>query len=434
MNAYRFLLFSYQIRIGLICLLVASSLVIAAPLPEPFSLKQALKLAQVSDQPLLLKAEAERLSAEAALREVNAQNDAYLGLTPRFRLIEPSRVAYDQSHHDSSLGLGLHKRLHDFGRTAAGRRAAQAGIEGQAHRLMAARQERYLLVMQRFFDVLLADLEQARDNEAMAVAYVGLDKARDRVKLKQLSDVTLSDLEKDYELARYRQSASTHRQRATRNALALALNRPDQLSEHLTHGELKGLKRDLPELEKLNDRVLSGNYLIKALRAEVRQTRAQVAEARASGKPLLTGGLNAVLYAQEAGSHHPLSAELQLEIPLFEGDRVKAKTARARAGVLQKQAELQALELALRQRVTELWLELQNLKVKQKTLKSRAVYRELNLDRSRSLYEMEVKADLGDAMVLISQQRLEEAQLRFQAELVWAELDALSGKLLKAER
>jgi outer membrane protein TolC len=190
----------------------------------------------------------------------------------------------------------------------------------------------------------------------------------------------------------------------------------------------------LYELEKLNEQVLDGNYRLKALRAEIRQARARVAEAKASGKPMLTGGVNATLYTREAGSHDPLSAELQLEIPLFEGGRVKAKTARARAGVMEKRAEFQALELSLRQRVTECWLELQNLKVKQQSLRASADYREPNLDRSRSLYEMEVKADLGNSMVLISQQRLDEAQLRFRAELIWAELDALAGRVLNTEK
>ena len=43
---------------------------------------------------------------------------------------------------------------------------------------------------------------------------------------------------------------------------------------------------------------------------------------------------------------------------------------------------------------------------------------------------MEVNTDLGDSMVGISQQRLDEATLKFRAELLWAEIDALAGRLL----
>ncbi|MBF0256133.1 MAG: TolC family protein, partial [Gammaproteobacteria bacterium] len=151
----------------------------------------------------------------------------------------------------------------------------------------------------------------------------------------------------------------------------------------------------------------------------------------AEQNPRVSGRLGAVAYRREMGSYAPLEAELTLEVPLFGGERNKAQRAQAQSAVMLKSAELKAAELEVQQHLTQLWMELKDLKLRQESLKTQAAYRELNLDRSRALYEMEVNTDLGDSMVRISQQRLDEAELSYQAELTWAEIDALSGRLLQ---
>lgn len=63
----------------------------------------------------------------------------------------------------------------------------------------------------------------------------------------------------------------------------------------------------------------------------------------------------------------------------------------------------------------------------------RGDYRELYLDRSRALYELEVKTDLGDAMTEISAVRLDMAQAEFDWMMTQARLKALAGRLLPEE-
>ena len=62
-------------------------------------------------------------------------------------------------------------------------------------------------------------------------------------------------------------------------------------------------------------------------------------------------------------------------------------------------------------------------------LQVRGDYRELYLDRSRALYELEVKTDLGDAMTEISALRLDTAFAEFEWMTTQAELAALAGLL-----
>ncbi len=54
-------------------------------------------------------------------------------------------------------------------------------------------------------------------------------------------------------------------------------------------------------------------------------------------------------------------------------------------------------------------------------------YRDLYLDRSRALYELEVRTDLGDAMARSTEAQWLAAQADYRLLLAWARLDALTG-------
>ena len=58
-------------------------------------------------------------------------------------------------------------------------------------------------------------------------------------------------------------------------------------------------------------------------------------------------------------------------------------------------------------------------------------YRDLYLDRSRALYELEVRTDLGDAMSQISDVRLRRARIMFDWAMNEAKLRAMTGSLLE---
>ena len=54
------------------------------------------------------------------------------------------------------------------------------------------------------------------------------------------------------------------------------------------------------------------------------------------------------------------------------------------------------------------------LRIRLAGLQVRGDYRELYLDRSRALYELEVKTDLGDAMTEMSAVELDQARAEFE--------------------
>lgn len=85
------------------------------------------------------------------------------------------------------------------------------------------------------------------------------------------------------------------------------------------------------------------------------------------------------------------------------------------------------IEMELRQQILELLLRLDVLKSAKERADIDNYRRELNLDMSRSLYDMEVKASLGDSMTLQSQANLDETQFSYCQLFTWAQLNVLQG-------
>lgn len=420
-------------RLALLCLL-ATGPVIAAEvvLPDPLSLDAALSLA-APDLPAIELARAGRDARTAELAEVESLSGVRLSAIGRLRAVRPSHVSPDRDKNDSRARLALRKRLYDFGYSEAREQAARLAGDGSEWRYLDARQRAHLDIMRRFFDVILADLTFARDNEAMAGAFIDADRARDRHELERLSDVDLLELESIYQDALRRRTRSQSLQRVARSQLAIAMGRPDQLVSEVVRPPAPDVDAELTGYDALLAAVLQQNPRLKALRAELEGARAAVSAARNGHGPVLSGELDAAVYNRSTSSTHPLAAALVLEVPLLSGGARDAAIAAARAEQRRQSAELAAAEQVLRQRLLELRLRLDELRIDLAGLRVSGDFRELYLDRSRALYELEVKSDLGDAMTELTALALEQARAEFDWIMTRAELAAMSGSLLPEE-
>lgn len=421
-------------RLGaVLCLLFATGAAADEPLPEPLSLNDALALAR-KDLPAVELALAERDASAALLSEAESISGVRLDAIGRLSAVQPSHVSPDRDANDSSARLALRKRLYDFGYSEAREESARRAGDSSQWRYLDARQEAHLAIMRRFLDVILADLQFARDNEAMAGAFIDADRARDRHELKRLSDVDLLKLEADYQEALRARMQSQAQQRAARSQLAIAMGRPNDLVSTVVRPARPATDVQLPDYETLLGDVMAGNPGLKALRAEVEAARAGVEAARSGHGPVLSGEVEASVYNRNTSSTHPLAAALVLEVPLLTGGAKDAGIAAAQARMRSSSARLAAAEQAMRQEVLDLWLRLDQLRITLEGLKVRGDYRELYLDRSRALYELEVKTDLGDAMTEISSLRLDMARAEFDWMMTQARLKALAGRLLPEEQ
>lgn len=418
------------IRICLLCLGLFPWLVQAEtiePLPEPLTLEYALALAS-EDHPEMISVEA--LRAEARAEQLGAKADDALSasLEGRLRWVGPPSIAEDDSRDDHKLSLYLRKPLYDFGRGRASLEAAESAMRSGEFRQQSVLAQRRLQIMDAYFKVILADMAYDRDMENLAMAYIRLDRLRNRQELGQASDIEILELERDFEQARHQLALATGQQRASRTRLANLLNRPGMLPSTLIRPALTVSERKLPGFDELLEKAMQGNPQLLALEAQVQAARQRVQAARADGRPSLEGELEASHYSHELGSSDRWRAGVYLTVPLYSGGRVDAAVAGQRAKLYQRQAELEQARLDLRQQLLDTWLDVQALRLQRERALSEQRYRDLYLDRSRANYEMEVRSDLGDAMVRLSEAQLGLAEADYRLALAWEQLDILLGK------
>lgn len=419
---------SYLFLVAATATSVSAEQPVSDKLPDILTLEYALSLAD-EPHPALLLNQADIMQSEAEQIRVDAGDDFDIYLDARLRFVEPSAIAYDQDSDDHRLGLVIKKDLYDFGRQEANSKSAQAKTEGHRFSYLEARAKRRLLIAQRFFDVLLADLVFFRYNEEMAVEYIVLDRLRARKELGRASDLQITEQEQLYQRVRFLRTDSQNEQRRSRARLAEAMNRPGNLPAELATPKLDMLERKLPEYEDLLKLAFDNNNRLKALRAQLMAAEQQLELARAQDNPQLEGRAEAYSYTREMGSYDDYRIGMTLRVPIYDGARTDADIAAAQAGIYRARARLQEAESEIRQAVLDTWLELDGLRVKREQMAAVRNFREMDLDHKRALYEMELRTDLGKGMARITEAQYLVQQADYQMTLAWIRLDILTGQL-----
>lgn len=398
-------------------------------LPEPLTLDLALELID-QQHPDLRFSNANVEISRSNLQQALANNDLSVSLAATARWIDPSDLSTYQSSEDHRVGLLANKTLYDFGRSASKFSVVSHQLLSQNLQHLNARQHQYINVMQRYFNVVLADLQFYRYNEEMAVAYIQFDRIQVRKNLGQHTEVEVAEKEVEYNRIRRLRTYSQNQQRVTRSLLAQALNRPNNLPATVARPDVKVNLRKLPEIEQAQQLARENNPVLRSLRAKLAAAKNNIQYAQAGSKPTLIGAFEAYSYTRETRSSDKWRAQVTLDIPLSSGGRVDAAVAKAKSQVYKIEAELAQQELLVQQHVLELLLGLETLKAQYKEVISAMNFTELSLDESRALYELEVKSDLGYSMVKFSEAERNVVKISFDIALAWAQLDASSGTLL----
>lgn len=401
----------------------------AETLPEPLTLEYALSLAD-RYHPDLAIVEADVQKAQADVFQTEASDDMDIRLRAQAQWIDPAEKSFDQNSDDHKLSLLVDKTLYDFGQQAAQQQAASNNLQSQQYIYLDARQKRRLDITRRFFDVLLADLLFYRYNEEMASAFVRLDKLRERHRVGQVGELEVLKQEVEYQEMRLKRTASSNNQRLVRSALAIAMGNPDLIPDTLLKPDLSILDKKLPELEILQKQAIEQSPTIKALRASVTAAQQSVEAARKSDNPVLKAQLEAHSYARETGSADPWRAGFVLDIPLSKGSKTDAEVAKQKARLYQLQSQLKQSKTKLKHSILMLWLEMESMKLKRDEARALSDYSELYLDKSRTLYEMEVRATLGDAMITITKSQYEVLKADLDLVYAWKKMDALTGNMI----
>ena len=418
-------------RINFICCLpIFIAIFFAAPAQsETLTLEAALATA-ASNHPDILLAQAERDSAMAERDIISARQDASINFEGILRSGRSSAWHPDFAN-DNSARLSARKTLSDFGRSSNAEMAANYELNARGAELTTTLDKRRLEIMAHYFDVLLADMQYAADNELMAVHYVNFDQGKDRLERGQISTVELAELESRYQDTLEKRNASAKRQRITRALLANSMNRPGDLSGELEDPKLPGNQRTLPDYEALLPILLDNNLRLHAQQEMLAASQKRIASLRAENNPTLDAEVLAADYSRTAATRDNLSAGLILSWPLYQGNRTESRIAREIAQFNKLQASTEKLKMELTQSLLETCLDITQLQSTARRAAQKNIdYRDLKLERSRALYELELKSNLGTSMVETADANLRARRTEYQLAFGFARLEALMGKPL----
>jgi outer membrane protein TolC len=411
---------------ALICITAHAAPPASEPLPDPLTLDYALSLAATPDS-TVQAAQADVALAQAQQQDAAADTGVQAALQGRAFKMEPSSVAIDQGHDDSSISLVVRKPLFDFGRSRAGEGAAQAELQGSEMRLLNAQQQRRLNIMARYFDVLLAELAVTRDDAALALADRVLKSAVAREQLGQISRIDRGAAEDKFLAAKRQQLASAASLRTARTVLADTLNKPGQLPATLSAPQYTVLDRPVPPLEALLDKAQTNNPLLLAQRARVDAALQRVQAARAQRLPVLNGELAASDYTRQTDERDAWHAGVTLEVPLYTGGRTQAAIAARHAELQRDEAEYAQARQSLTQALQTTLDDIATLQVQREQARVQLEYRSLALERSKGLHGNAQDNDVDADRSQVAAARLFRAQTDYQLALSWAHLDALLG-------
>lgn len=322
------------------------------------------------------------------------------------------------------------KPLLDFGRTSQSVAAADLEVAAQRTALLNARAARRIDLMARYFDVLLADLQYTTDNEFMTVAFLLWDNARERFTLGQVTQPQLLELEARFQDTRERRMISSQQQRASRQKLANAMNRPDNLPSELAEPALPGNEQAVPEYEALLPRILEHNPALQGLNAQIQASDTRIAAIRSESRPTLDAEVLGAAYSRGLATRDQVSAGLVFNVPLYQGSRIDARVARERALRDRLLAQREKLKLDLNATVLDTLNEIEWLRGSSRPAADKQIeYRDWALERSRAEYELEMRTNLGTSMAETQTALLRRKRVEYQLALALARLAALAGEL-----
>ncbi len=395
-----------------------------AAMAEQLTLEEALAAASAA-HPDRRIAESELALARADREQAAGQRDFSLFLDGALR---SGRRPDGDWEPDNIARIVARKPLLDFGRSSQAIAAADEDIVARQAELFNVESLRRIDIMARYFDVLLADMQYAADNEFMAVAYVSWDNAKDRFEVGQISQPEVVRLEADYQDIRERRNASQQRLRSTRQKLAHAIDRPGQLPTELAEPALEGNSRPLPPYEALLPWVMEKNPRVRSLQAQLAAADARLAAIRAERNPVLDAEVLGGGYSRESNTRDELSAGLVFKIPLYQGARVDGRIARELALKERSAAELEKLRLDLADTLLDTMQEIEWLRGSGRPAADKQVeYRDWALERARAEYELELKTNLGNNMAETQVAQIRRKRVEYRLALAWARLEALAG-------
>lgn len=397
---------------------------------EPLTLAEALQFAD-TNHPHLNSAELSLQQAQTDIEFFSSSDRLKIDANFVARHVDRADYANDV-RDDSYAQLQVSHPIYDFGRRQAATAESEIKLGLATHELEYQRQLRRLEIVESFLSVLHADLNYGVEDEKMTIAFLRFNRMREETDLfGSHSEVDVLEHETIYrERFLIRQQAGMERQ-TTRRQLGLSLGFVDYVPRDLISPDLSAyVTKEVPEYEELLEQVLTSSFAIKNAKLELQQKEAAALVNSSKYKPMISATIEATEWAEPTGSRNSAAAFIQMRVPLYSGAERVTDRKRSELAIEQAQINLEKTEYELRMRVFELWKQLQLYHLDYAAAETRTTFRDQYMDRSRTLYELEERSDLGDAQAELLRSLYELQRIEHGITLIWAHLDVMLGKII----
>ena len=395
---------------------------------EPLSLSEALAYAGGSNH-LIRQKELDAEAARIKFEYFQSGGDLRLEAAIVPQAVNRAAIADDRHIDDSHLELKLTYPLYDFGFSEASRNLAQSNASRAERALEHQRQLHRVEIMQKFLNVLLADLDYAVKNEKMTLAFLRFNRLREEMEMYEAhAEVDVLALETIYRERFHVRQAAAMNQISARRDLGQALGIPDYIPRDLAEPDVSSyIERPIPEYEDFLGEVSGNSFELADAEMKLQSAKDALKATEKQYAPKLEAVIEAAAWKMETGSRNSSSVGLQFKFPLIAG---KTKSRALKLGgieVERARSELNVMNDEHRRRAFAIWKKLKLLEVELAAANVRSDFRDQYMDRSRTLYELEEKSDLGDAQAELLFAYYEMRRIEFALALTWAEVDIMKG-------
>lgn len=395
-------------------------------LPEPLTLAAALATASNPNHHAISFID-RRIVEVLALSGVEAADSGVnVGIKGRLRKVGPSDIANADEDSDSAASLLVRKPIYDFGVSDARRDT----LELQHEMLLIEKQliidQRRLLIMEKYFEVLNADNDFISENEDLAISFIRYDRARENLELGASSEIDVARLQADYERVRQKVNQAQSRQRLTRMVLAEVMGYPQQLPNFLQSPAVDIDKPVNDDIEAMIEAALTTSNEARLVNGKGLLAASAIQQADTINSPRLDFELEFSSYERETSTRDDWRASLYFDVPLYSSSRSSGLDL-AQARYQKSLSEISRHESEIRLRVLQHWQNIEQFRLTARGAEVEQGYRDMYLDRSRAEYELEFRSDLGDAMVQFSRARTERIKAMYAFELAYNRLKLLVG-------
>lgn len=402
---------------------IFSSLSWAQDLPNPLTLKDVVKIANKHN----FDQKQQQLNIDKSKLKLNDWESQY-DTRATLDLELANRSEYSSGTNNSHGFVYLKKTLYDQN-IEIGKDTQLESIGNANLSFQQLQQNKIINIMRSFFDIILADMSYETALEKLAMSAIREGRVKDDYDIQQASEVELLEKQTNTQISQIQRIKTESKQIQTRANLAQLLNinyeqRPDDV---VKPDFKKLLEKKLAEFEHYQKQ-LTNNPKLKQLEQSLKSIKRQISQEKDNLGIVLSSNARLGEQAYQRDKNGKWHLGINLSMPFGTDSKQDNKISQLQIQAKQQQLQIEQHQQSLIGMALDYYLKLKSLQQIHKALIIELDYRDLYLEKARANYELEIKSDIGNAMVNYTDSEKKLAENEFDYVITLMQLHYLIGE------